>query len=169
MTARRSGKERAALLQGVLLPDARAVLDRLREELKAYLPARDVAGAVDEVERRGWTSAQTVYEERGRGAKRDWCRTTGLGRHGSKLAADWRPDGWLGEFDAMSPEDAERAVEAARAARDELLRENAVGEAVLLAAETALRRATGVARDARDRRGRGRRRRAPDSRPRAPV
>ena len=137
MTARRGGKERAALLHGVLLPDPGAVIEKLREELGLYLKNEDIVGAVREVEKRGWQAAETVYQERMRATKRDWCKVTGLGRYGSKIAADWHPDGWLADYDAMTVEDAERAVESSRSERDEMLRENAVSEAALIAAEKA--------------------------------
>ncbi len=136
-TARMGGKQRAALLQPVLLPDPSSVLDRLRKELGPYLPETDIEGCVAEVERRGWEAAESVYQGRSREAKRQWCEATGRRQYGSRIASDWRPEGWTAEHDALTVLDAEKRLHEAREDRDELLRENAVGEAVLLAAEEA--------------------------------
>ena len=136
-TARMKAKERAGQLQPILLPPPDVVLDKLREELKPYLPERDIVGCVGEIEKRGFEAAEKVYIGRMQEAKRQWCKATGRGAYGSKIATDWRPDGWTADHDALTVEGAERAVEAARRARDELLREVAVSEAALLAAETA--------------------------------
>ena len=136
-TARMPAKTRAGLLQPILLPDPETVLEQLREDLKPYLPERDLEGVIAEVGKRGWESAATVYEDRMRRAKREWCETTGRGRFGSKVAADWRPPGWTADHDRLTAEEADRAVEEARVERDELLREVVIGEAELLGAETA--------------------------------
>ena len=136
-TARMAAKTRAGLLQPILLPPPEVVLDKLREELKPYLPERDIVGCVGEIERRGFEAAEKVYTGRMQEAKRQWCAITGRRAYGSKIATDWRPDGWTADHDALTVEEAERAVEVARGERDELLREVAVSEAALLAAETA--------------------------------
>ena len=136
-TARMPAKTRAGLLQPVLLPDPMTVLVKLREDLKPYLPERDLEGVIAEVGKRGWEAAATVYEDRMRRAKREWCETTGRGRYGSKVAADWRPPGWTADHDALTAEEADRIVEEARATRDEILREVVISEAELLGAETA--------------------------------
>ena len=136
-TARMPSKTRAGLLQPILLPDPATVLEQLREDLKPYLPLRDLEGVIAEVGKRGWEAAATIYEDRMRRAKREWCETTGRGRFGSKVAADWRPARWTADHDRLTAEEADRAVEEARVERDELLREVVIGEAELLAAETA--------------------------------
>ena len=136
-TARMPAKTRAGLLQPVLLPDPATVLEQLREDLQPYLPERDLEGVIAEVGKRGWEAAATIYEDRMRRAKREWCDTTGRGRFGSKVASDWRPAGWTADHDRLTAEEADRQVEEARVERDELLREVVIGEAELLAAETA--------------------------------
>ena len=136
-TARMAAKTRAGLLQPILLPPPDVVLDKLREELKPYLPERDIVGCVDEIERRGFEAAEKVYIGRSQEAKRQWCAITGRRAYGSKIATDWRPEGWTADHDALTIEEAERAVDVARGERDELLREVAVSEAALLAAEAA--------------------------------
>ena len=135
--ARMPAKSRAALLQSVLLPDPAEVLAKLRADLAAYLPERDIEGVVAEIEQRGFEAAASVYEDRMRRAKREWCDITGRSRWGSKIAADWRPPGWTADHDALTVEEAARLVEEARAARDEMLREVVLSEAQVLAAETA--------------------------------
>ena len=136
-TARMPAKTRAGLLQPILLPDPETVLEQLREDLQPYLPERDLEGVIAEVGKRGWEAAATIFEDRMRRAKREWCETTGRGRFGSKVAADWRPAGWTADHDRLTAEEADRLVEEARVERDELLREVVIGEAELLAAETA--------------------------------
>ena len=135
--ARMGGKQRAALLQPILLPDPKDVIEKLKVELAAYLPAEDVTGCVSEIERRGFEAAEQVYQGRSREAKRQWCKHTGRRQYGSKIAADWRPAGWTAEHDALTVLDAQKRVHEARQARDGLLRENAVSEAVLEAAQEA--------------------------------
>ena len=76
LTARRDAKERAKLLQDILLPDPDLVLDELRTALEERLPERDVIGVVEEVKKRGWESAAKVYEGRMQEAKRSWCTVT---------------------------------------------------------------------------------------------
>ena len=90
-TARMAAKTRAGLLQPILLPDPATVLEQLREDLQPYLPVRDLEGVLSEVGKRGWEAAATIFEDRMRRAKREWCETTGRGRFGSQVAADWRP------------------------------------------------------------------------------
>ena len=137
MTARRGAKERAKLLQDILLPPAETVLGELREALAERLPERDVIGVVDEVEKRGWESAAKVYEGRMQEAKRSWCNVTSRRQWGVKIAADWHPEGWLAEWDGTTVETAEARLADARAARDAVLRVRAVEESVLIAAEQA--------------------------------
>ena len=137
LTARRAAKERAKLLQDILLPPAETVLGELQEALADRLPSRDVVGVVEEVRKRGWESAAKVYEGRMQEGKRSWCNVTGRRQWGVKIASDWHPDGWLAEWDGVTAETAEARVAEARSGRDAVLRVRAVDEAVLLAAEQA--------------------------------
>ena len=137
LTARRGAKERAKLLQDILLPPADTVLEELRTALEERLPERDVIGVVEEVSKRGWESAAKVYEGRMQEAKRSWCNVTGRRQWGVKIASDWHPDGWLAEWDGTTVEAAEARLAEARGQRDVVLRVRAVDEAVLLAAEQA--------------------------------
>lgn len=126
-TSRRGPAERAAVFQSVLLPDPSRVLNRLRDALKARLPARDLAGVVDTVQKRGWKAAATVYVERMRSSKRAWGAVTGK-TYGVKAASDWRPDQWRAELDGMTTAEAEAKVAAARDALALLNREDAISE-----------------------------------------
>ena len=99
-TARMKDKIRAGLLQPILLPPPEVVLEKLREELKPYLPERDIVGCVEEIEKRGFEAAEKVYIGRMQEAKRRWCDITGRRAYGSKIATDWRPDGWSADHDA---------------------------------------------------------------------
>ena len=66
--------------------------------------------------------------ERGREAKRQWQDIAGRA-YGVKVASDWRPDGWLADMDAMTTQQAEEAVTAAREALAALHQVQAVTEA----------------------------------------
>ena len=127
-TARAGGRARAEQLQAALLPEPAAVLDALREALADYLPADDLVGVLRMVEERGWDAAEGVYADRARRAKGDWreitARTWGL-----RVAQDWRPDGWLADYDHMTVQTAEEQVVAARDALAALHQVQAVSEA----------------------------------------
>ena len=127
-TARRSEKERLQSLQAALLPPREQIIDAVRERLLGYMPARDVDGLLDVVGERGFKAAEAVYVERGRNAKRQWRDIAGR-TYGIKIASDWRPDGWLADMDAMTTQQAEEAVTAAREALAALHQVQAVTEA----------------------------------------
>ena len=96
-TGKMKAKERAEVFQSALLPDPETVLKAVHERLAEYLPADDLAGAMEMLAERGWDATETVYGDRGREAKRAWNGITGK-TWGIKVAADWRPDGWLADF-----------------------------------------------------------------------
>ena len=126
-TAKRGAKERAAVFQAALLPDPMTVLEAVRERLATYLPEDDLAGAMDMLTKRGWEATETVYSQRATDGKRDWGKITGQ-RYGVRVAADWRPDGWLADFDHLTVQQAEEAVTAARDGLNALHRVQAVSE-----------------------------------------
>ena len=127
-TARRGEKERLESLQSALLPDVSEIIDAVRERLLSYMPKGDVDGLVEMIGERGFDAAEGVYAERAREAKRQWQDIAGR-TYGVKVASDWRPDGWLADMDAMTPQQAEEAVTAAREALAALHQVQAVTEA----------------------------------------
>ena len=135
-TAKRGAKERAAVFQGALLPDPDTVLDAVKERLGGYLDAKDLAGAMEMLAERGWEATEAVYGDRARVAKREWAAIAGR-TYGVRVAADWRPDGWLADFDHMTPQIAEERVTNARDALNALHRVQAISESEQEAAERA--------------------------------
>ena len=114
-TAKRGEKERLESLQSALLPDVAQIIDRVRERLLSYMPKKDVDGLLEIIGERGFDAAAAVYAERGRESKRQWQEIANR-TYGVKVASDWRPDGWLADMDAMTTQQAEEAVTAAREA-----------------------------------------------------
>ena len=114
-TGRRSEKERLESLQSAVLPPTEQIIDAVRERLLSYLPKQDVDGLQEVIEDRGFDAAEEVYVNRGKRAKKQWQEFTGR-NYGSKVASDWRPDGWLADMDSMTWQQAEEAVTAAREA-----------------------------------------------------
>ena len=135
-TAKRGAKERAAVFQGALLPDPDTVLEAVKERLAGYLDLKDLAGAMEMLEERGWEATEAVYGDRARVAKREWRAITGS-NYGVKVAADWRPEGWLADYDHMTPQIAEERVTNARDALNALHRVQAISESEQEAAERA--------------------------------
>ena len=135
-TAKRGAKERAAVFQGALLPDPDTVLEAVKERLGAYLDAKDLAGAMEMLAERGWEATEAVYGDRARVAKREWAAIAGR-TYGVRVAADWRPEGWLADFDHMTPQIAEERVTNARDALNALHRVQAISESEQEAAERA--------------------------------
>ena len=68
-------KERAEVFQSALLPDPETVLKAVHERLAEYLPADDLAGAMEMLAERGWDATETVYGGPWQGSK------TGVERH----------------------------------------------------------------------------------------
>ena len=95
--------------------------------MATYLPEDDLAGALKMLEERGWEATEAVYKTRATDAKRDWNKITG-GTYGVRVAADWRPDGWLADFDHLTVQQAEETVTAARDGLNALHRVQAVSE-----------------------------------------
>ena len=124
-TAKRGAKERAAVFQGALLPDPDTVLEAVKERLGEYLNAKDLAGAMEMLAERGWEATEAVYGDRARVAKREWAAIAGR-TYGVRVAADWRPEGWLADFDHMTPQIAEERVTNARDALNALHRVQAI-------------------------------------------
>ena len=127
-TAKRGEKERLESLQSALLPDVAQIIDRVRERLLSYMPKKDVDGLLEIIGERGFDAAAAVYAERGRESKRQWQEIANR-TYGVKVASDWRPDGWLADMDAMTTQQAEEAVTAAREALAALHQVQAVTEA----------------------------------------
>ena len=103
------------------------MLKAVRERLATYLPEDDLAGAMKMLEERGWDATETVYSQRATDGKRDWGKITGQ-RYGVRVAADWRPDGWLADFDHLTVQQAEETVTTARDGLNALHRVQAVSE-----------------------------------------
>ena len=135
-TAKRGAKERAAVFQAALLPDPDTVLDAVKERLAGYLDPKDLAGAMEMLEERGWEATEAVYGDRARVTKREWAAIAGR-TYGVRVAADWRPDGWLADYDHMTPQIAEERVTNARDALNALHRVQAISESEQEAAERA--------------------------------
>ena len=135
-TAKRGAKERAAVFQGALLPDPDTVLEAVKERLNTYLDPKDLAGAMEMLTERGWEATEAVYGDRARVAKREWAAIAGR-TYGVRVAADWRPDGWLADYDHMTPQIAEERVTNARDALNALHRVQAISESEQEAAERA--------------------------------
>ena len=127
-TAKRGEKERLESLQSALLPPAEQIIDAVRNRLLEYMPAHDVNGLMKIVGERGFDAAAAVYAERGRESKRQWQDIAGR-TYGARVASDWRPDGWLADMDAMTTQQAEEAVTAAREQLATLHQVQAVTEA----------------------------------------
>ena len=63
-------------------------------------------GLLEIIGERGFDAAAAVYGERAREAKRQWQDIAGR-TYGTKIASDWRPDGWLADMDSMTTQQAE--------------------------------------------------------------
>ena len=134
--ARRSARERAALLHATLLPDPAAVLAELESALRERLAREDVAGVLRMVQERGWKPAAAIFTERTRDAKRLWASVTGT-TYGIRKAEDWRPDAWQAHFDNLTATEAEADVVTARDALSALHRADAITEHELQEAQDA--------------------------------
>ena len=135
-TARMTARTRAELFQGCLLPAPEEVLATLARELAGYVPEKDVTGVLREIEARGWKSAEGIYSARARATKQQWAAVTGRS-WGSKVAVDWRPEGWLASLEGETVRDVERKQQATRDALQALIGEEAISEAQLQEAEKA--------------------------------
>ena len=135
-TARRGAKERAQVFQSVLLPPAHEVGEALRERLSQYMPDEDLNGVMKALTERGWEAVEAIYAERGRESKRQWREVTGK-TYGVRVASDWRPDGWLADYDHMTVQQAEESVIESRDALAALHKVQAVSEVELEKAEQA--------------------------------
>ena len=117
---RRYSKER-------LLPDPATLNEKVREALAKYLPPDDLEGVLTMLSERGWEATEAVFAERARDAKRQWREITGK-TYGVRVAADWRPDGWLADYDSMTVQQAEERVIACRDALNVLHQVQAISE-----------------------------------------
>ena len=126
-TARVAAKARAEMFQGCLLPPPAEVAEAVRDRLARWLDEETLEGVLKHLDQRGWDATEQLYVLRGREAKQGWQARTGEG-YGVKKGADWRPNGWLAEFDDMTVQQAEEAVVAARDALAVLHRVQAVSE-----------------------------------------
>ena len=135
-TGKMKAKERAEVFQSALLPDPDMVLSAVEERLAGYLEPLDLNGAMEMLKERGWDATEAVYSERGKESKRAWNGVTGK-TWGIRVAADWRPDGWLADFDHLTPQIAEERVTNARDALNALHRVQAISESEQEAAERA--------------------------------
>ena len=112
-TVKRGEKERTQVFMNALLPPMETVMDKVRETLAGYLPEADLVGVMQMIEEQGWEATASVYAEHARTAKRDW-RTITNQTYGVKVGANWRPDGWLADYDMMTVQEAEARVTDAR-------------------------------------------------------
>ena len=126
-TAKRGAKERAAVFQSALLPPMDAVLLRVKDALERQMSEADVVGVMQMLEERGWEATASVYEDRARQAKREWREITAR-NYGVKVASDWRPDGWLADYDLKTVQEAEANVTDARDGLSAMHRVQAVSE-----------------------------------------
>ena len=114
-TARGGDRGRAVALQQLLLPPLVELLGLVRERLGRHVPPDDLDGVLETVERRGWSAALSVFSDRARQAKRQWRQVTGE-TYGVRKAADWHPDGWLSDWDGLTPQQSDEMMVDARAA-----------------------------------------------------
>ena len=127
--ARRGGnKEKSAALQSVLLPPLEHILEQVRKRLEPVLLDADLEGTLRTVTERGWEAAHGVYVDRNREAKRSWENIAGR-RYGVNVAADWRPEGWLADYDLLTVAEAQALVTDARDALTALHEIRAVSQA----------------------------------------
>ena len=127
-TAKRGAKERAAVFQSALLPPTDAVLLRVKDALERQMSEPDVVGVMQMLEERGWEATASVYEDRARQSKREWREITAR-NYGVKVASDWRPDGWLADYDLKTVQEAEAEVTDTRDALSAMHRVQAISEA----------------------------------------
>ena len=135
-TVRRSAREIAAIFQEALLPAPEVVIERVTKHLAQFMPAKDLTGVIKVLKERDWPAAQAVYAERGRDAKRQWTAITGS-NYGVKVAADWRPDDWRADYDALTIGEAEAELVVARDELGTLHRVQAISEVEAAQAEKA--------------------------------
>ena len=108
-TVARNARERADILQRILLPEPKVVEEALRDKLGEYLNEDDKEGLMSILRRSGWSEAESIYIDRARDSKRQWARITGR-PYGVRVAADWRPEGWQADFDSLTVQQAESRV-----------------------------------------------------------
>ena len=111
-------------------------MEAVKERLATYLDPKDLAGAMEMLGERGWEATESIYADRAKEAKQSWRAITAR-NYGVRVAADWRPDGWLADFDHLTVQQAEERVTNARDALNALHRVQAVSEAEQEAAESA--------------------------------
>ena len=133
----RTSKDRVAALQEIMLPPHDEIMSAVQERLAMYMNERDLAGVIKTLGERGWEATASLFAERALEAKRAWCDITGRRQWGVKIAADWRPDGWLADYDLMTVPEAESRVTDARDALNALHRVSAVSEADAARAQAA--------------------------------
>ena len=108
----RGQKLQAELFQDLLLPNPETMMREIENHLKEFLPAEDLKGVLKTIKERDFQNATVVYQERSRESKRQWGKITGR-TYGVKVAADWRPDGWLADYDNIPvPQAKEKVVKA---------------------------------------------------------
>ena len=136
-TGKMKAKERAEVFQSALLPDPETVLKAVHERLAEYLPADDLAGAMEMLAERGWDATETVYGGPGQGSKTGVERHywQDVGHHGWRRTGG-RTGGWR-TFDHLTPQIAEERVTNARDALNALHRVQAISESEQEAAESA--------------------------------
>ena len=142
-TQRGGGDARLKALHAALLPPLAEIIEAVRKDLGQHLHGDDINGVVEMLKRSGWDETASVYADRARVSKRQWSDVT-TRTYGVRVAADWRPDGWLAELDELTVQSAEAAVVDARDALNALVRVHAVGEAEVVAARAARDRLPGM-------------------------
>ena len=132
----RSARDVALALQSALLPPFDEVVAKVEEHLSTRIEPADLKGVVKVLKERGWSATQTIYEERAKQSKRVWTSVTGR-NYGVRVAADWRPDDWLADFDGLTEQQAETLKVDAGEALADLHRIQAIGELELAEAKQA--------------------------------
>lgn len=107
---------RMARWEHTLLTDAqkRSALTDLIKQIRTAVPEAEADAVVQQLS--GLSDAATaeaVYGDRAREAKRRWAAIAGSS-YGVKKAADWLPPDWLAQYDSLTDQTAEAAVVAAR-------------------------------------------------------
>ena len=104
-------KARSEIWEGLFLPkNPRALLKK-----NWTLSARQLDVVVKKIEdnQGEWSSAQKIYEDQRKEAKRRWNSITGK-TFGTKVAAAWVPDGWSIELDGKSEAELQEKITEAR-------------------------------------------------------
>jgi len=106
--------QRTELWEEIFLPDPSELDAELKEKLEQTVPDPKQRGGVMKTLRiKGWINAEKNYKELAGDARKRWEAIAGI-RWGVRIAATWRPDGWLSRHEGMTALQCEAELEKAR-------------------------------------------------------